>query len=181
MTFSERFQFQTLPGLTSAGSREAFEQTAKDVRILWEQEALDFAVEESAGYPYKVQLIGDFAWKAAVRRVGGDGLQFGDVIVLADVREALPRVDEAMETLFRARWNGATGKQREMLAALARLGGVDVKRGVLAEALSSPTKAISVPRQRLLDRGLIDANKHGHLSFTVPGFTQFVLDQVADE
>lgn len=40
---------------------------------------------------------------------------------------------------------------------------------------------VSVSRERLLDRGLIDANKHGHLSFTVPGFSEFVIDQAEND
>lgn len=43
------------------------------------------------------------------------------------------------------------------------------------------TRSLSVTRQRLLDKGLIDANKHGHLSFTVPGFSEFVIDQAENE
>ncbi|OUE07888.1 hypothetical protein CMsap09_02985 [Clavibacter michiganensis] len=68
-----------------------------------------------------------------------------------------------------------------MLVAIARLGGEDVKRASLADALGTTTRAISVPRQKLLDKGLVDANKHGHLSFTVPGFTEFVIDQAENE
>ena len=180
VTFSERFSFDQMGGLSAAGAREALESTANDVGIAWTLKALDRAVGESAGYPYKVQLIGDHAWAAATRRAGSGGLDAGDTITLDDVEEALPHVDNDMLTLFGARWNNSSGKQQEMLVAIARLGGEDVKRSVLAAALGSTTQAISVVRQRLLDKGLLDANKHGHLSFTVPGFTEYVLDQTDD-
>jgi hypothetical protein len=164
-------------GLSAAGAREALESTANDVGVSWDRKALDLAVRESAGYPYKVQLLGDHAWSAASRRGGVDGLKAGDSILLEDLREAIPRVENDILTLFKARWNNSSGEQQEMLIAIARLGGEDVKRSMLAEALGSTTQAISVVRQRLLDKGLLDANKHGHLSFTVPGFTEYVLNQ----
>lgn len=181
VTFSERFSFQPLHGLSEAGAREALESTATDVGVRWERAALDRGVTESAGYPYKVQLIGDLAWRAAERRLESDGLGPTDVITLDDVRAALPGVDAEMLTLFRSRWRSASAKQREMLVGIAQLGGEDVRRGVLADTLGATTRSISVTRQRLLDKGLVDANKHGHLSFTVPGFTAFVLDQVENE
>lgn len=177
VTFSERFSFQPMNGLTDAGAREALELPAADAGVAWDREALDLAAEESAGYPYKVQLIGDFTWNAASDRLGGDGVEHGEVIRLEDVTEALKDVENEMRTLFASRWNASSEKQREFLIAVARLGGFDVKRAALATELGANTRSISVTRQRLLDKGLIDANKHGHLSFTVPGFTEFVLDQ----
>lgn len=181
VTFSERFSFQPLLGLSEAGAREALASTAAGVSVIWDQAALDRGVAESSGYPYKVQLIGDSAWKAAANRLGRAGLNSGDGIILPDIIDALSTVDNEMLTLFKSRWTGASNKQRQMLVAIARLGGEDVKRGVLAEKLESTTRAISVTRQRLLDKGLLDANKHGHLSFTVPGFSEFVLDQADNE
>jgi hypothetical protein len=181
VTFSERFSFQPIHGLSAAGAREALESTAADVGVIWDQAALDRGVAESAGYPYKVQLIGDFAWKAAASRLGNAGVNFGAVITLPDLIDALRPVDGEMLTLFRSRWTSASTTQQHMLVAIARLGGEDVKRAVLAQELGSTTQAISVTRQRLLDKGLLYANKHGHLSFTVPGFTAFVVDQADNE
>ena len=128
-----------------------------------------------------MQLIGDFAWKAAADRLGIAGVNFGDVITLSDMIDALRPVDGEMLTLFNSRWASSSTTQQQMLVAIARLGGEDVKRALLAQELRSTTQAISVTRQRLLDKGLLDANKHGHLSFTVPGFTAFVLDQADNE
>jgi hypothetical protein len=181
VTFSERFSFQPLHGLSDAGAREALQATAASVAVDWDLAALDRAVAESGGYPYKVQLIGDASWRAASHRLARDGLRPDDAIALQDVLAALPSVDSEMETLFSARWRSASPRQQDMLVAVARLGGVDVKRADLAEALGTTTRAISVARQKLLDKGLLDANKHGHLSFTVPGFTEFVLDQAENE
>jgi hypothetical protein len=86
-----------------------------------------------------------------------------------------------MGVLHRSRWESASSKQQQMLVAIARLGGHDVRRGALADTLGADSRSISVPRQSLLDKGIIDANQHGLLSFTVPGFTEFVLAKTGDE
>ncbi len=52
-----------------------------------------------------------------------------------------------------------------------------MKRDDIAAHLGVTTQAISVPRDRLLSKGIIDATRHGRLSFTVPGFTEYILEQ----
>lgn len=82
-----------------------------------------------------------------------------------------------METLFRSRWRSASPKQRELLSAIAELGGRDVKREDIAARLGVTTQSLSMARDGLLRRGIIDANRHGRVSFTVPGFTEWLLEQ----
>jgi predicted transcriptional regulator len=52
-----------------------------------------------------------------------------------------------------------------------------VKREDVAAQMGKTSQAISVPRDRLLGKGIIDANRHGRLSFTVPGFTEYIRAQ----
>jgi hypothetical protein len=181
VTFSERYQFERLHSLDSEGVREALERPMEKAGVNWEGAALARAIDEAGGYPYKVQLVGDSAWREASRRLGCVALRPGDVITPADVTAGLSRVGEQMEVLHQSRWKVASFKQRQMLVAIARLGGQNVRRAGLAETLGADTRSISVPRQALLDKGIIDANQHGLLSFTVPGFTQFVLARAKEE
>ncbi len=181
VSFSERFSFERLPGLDDAGAEEALLAPARELGVRWGDKALADTVAAAQGYPYWVQLAGDAVWRAGSRRVGGVGLESGHSITSDDVRSGARRFAEQKHTLYRARWDNASPRQREMLVALARLGGQDVQRGVLAAALHTDTTSISVARQSLLDKGIIDANQHGLLSFTVPGFTEFVLARARDE
>lgn len=181
VTFSERYHFERLDGLDDEGSREALAGPAEAIGVSWDVEALAHAIAESGGYPHKVQLVGDSAWREGSVRVGNAGLESGDVVALADVRAGSARVAEQMRVLHRSRWESASVKQQQMLVAIARLGGHDVRRRALAEVLGADTRSISVPRQALLDKGIVDANQHGLLSFTVPGFTEFVLARARDE
>ncbi len=170
-TFAERFDFQPLLGIDTQGSTEALLRPAQDLKVTWAEDALTRAVTGSSGYPHKVQLMGEAAWEAA-----GDPGE-GGRITLEHVDAAVPVVDRKMRAMFTARWRSASAKQRELMIAMAELGGEDVKREELASRLASTTTAISVPRDRLLQKGLIDAHRHGRLSFTLPGFTEYVLEE----
>jgi len=168
VTFSERYQFIPLPDLDESGVAEALLEPAQDKQVTWEQDALQQATKLAQGYPYKVQLIGDESWRAA---------QFpepGRAITISDVETATPEINRQMRTLFAARWRSASKKQRELISAIAELGGINVRRSQITELLGVDTGAISVPRDRLLRIGVLESTEHGQLSFTVPGFTEYV-------
>lgn len=171
ITFAERFDFQPLAGLDDAGATEALVQPAQSLGVTWALDALRLAVAESNGYPFKVQLMGDAVWSAA-----GDPGQ-GEKIVVDHVRAALPVVNGQMRILFTARWRSASKGQRALLIAAAELGGVDVKRDDIAARLGMSTQSISTARDGLLRKGILDATGHGRLSFTLPGFAEYVLSQ----
>lgn len=171
VTFSERFDFSELFGLDDGGVVTALADPSYRVGVSWQRPALRTAVREAKGYAYKVQLIGDEAWKAAGYPDAGSS------ITGEHITAAMPQVDMHMESLFRARWRSASQKQRELLSAIAALGGRDVKRDEIAARLGVTSQSISMARDGLLRRGIIDANRHGRVSFTVPGFTEWILGQ----
>lgn len=171
VTFSERFDFSELFGLDDGGVVTALAGPAHTLGVSWDQPALQVAVSEAKGYAYKVQLIGDEAWRTAGYP------DPGSPITAEHVAEAMLQVEVHMETLFRARWRSASPKQRGLLSAIAELGGHDVKRDDIAAHLGVTSQSISMARDGLLRRGIIDANRHGRLSFTVPGFTEWILEQ----
>lgn len=171
VTFSERFDFSELFGLDDGGVVTALADPAHTLGVSWDRAALQASLSEAKGYAYKVQLIGDEAWKVA-------GYPDPDSTITAEhVAEAMLQVDVHMETLFRARWRSASPKQRELLSTIAELGGRDVKREDIAASLGVTTQSISMARDGLLRRGIIDANRHSRVSFTVPGFTEWILEQ----
>ena len=169
VTFSERFAFHPLPDLGDAGVAEALRAPAEAIGVSWQPDALNLAIKEASGYPYKVQLIGDEVWRAA--RFPDAGAVIGE----QHLRAALPEVDRQMSALHGARWRAASTRQRALLVAVAELGGVSVKRDEIAKLMGTTTGAISGVRDRLLRAGVIAASDHGRLSFTVPGFTEYVL------
>jgi hypothetical protein len=168
-TFAERFQFEPLREIDAAGATEALLAPAQALGVTWDVDALRAASASANGYAYKVQLVGEATWEAA------GNLDAGERITLAAVTEAAPAVAAQMDILFAARWRQASKRQRDLMMAVAELGGVDVKREDIAERLGMSTTSLSTARDGLLRKGIIDANRYGRLSFLVPGFTEYVL------
>jgi Mn-dependent DtxR family transcriptional regulator len=61
---------------------------------------------------------------------------------------------------------------------MAELGGDGpVQRAEIAARMGTSTEELSVPRARLLDKGLVQAAGRGRLEFTIPGFAHYVLNR----
>lgn len=170
VTHAERFQYRPLRDLDSAQSREALTRPATVLGVSWETPALQAVVERAQGYPYFLQLYGDEVWKAAGNPDPGANL------AMTHIARAQLEVDIDLTELYRARWAKASPKEREILTAMAQVGARHVARKDIAAALETDTTALSMPRQSLLDKGIVDAPVHGKLSFTVPGFEQYILE-----
>lgn len=168
VTFSERFAYRPLERLSDEAAMVALGGPARALGVEWERSALDGAVSIAAGYPYTVQLIGDATWAAAGYPPPGSVLGVGEL-----ERGRLAMRDD-LDSLFRARWEKTTPAERRFLHAMAALGNGPVRRADIAAALSLTSRDVSVPRARLLDKGLIDVAARGELSFPIPGFADYV-------
>lgn len=168
VTSAERFAFREMRALEPHEVREALTEPAAALGVRWETPTLQTIVERTQGYPYAVQLWGDAMWNAA------GSPDRGGVLGAEAVGEAQAVVDENMRALHRSRWMKASPKEREMLAAMAELGGADVARAQLASMLGVESSALSTARQSLLDKSIIQVVGRGRLSFTAPGFAEFV-------
>jgi len=79
-----------------------------------------------------------------------------------------------LDALFRARWEKATAVEQDFMQAMASLGDGPVRRSDIARTLTATSDELSVPRARLIDKGLIDVAGRGQLEFTIPGFAEYV-------
>ncbi len=172
-TFGERSSFVALDLLADADARAAVTAPAEALGVSWTGPALDAVVAESGGYPYFLQLLGSASWAAAAPRAGRR-------IGLADVRAGIPAAQGQVTAMYRARWGSATPTEQAFLTAMARaMGALDagegnVSRADIASALGQDSRAISVPRERLIDKGVIEPVGHGLVRFTLPGFADYV-------
>lgn len=169
VTSAERFQFRTMRDVEDQEAREALTQPATDLGVRWEMSALQDGVQRTQGYPYAVQLWGDAMWLAA----GSPDCE--GVIGTDALAEAQESVDQDMSAPHRARWSKASPREREILSAMAHLGGIDVARADTAEALGVTSGSLGTARQSLLDKGIVQIVGHGLLSFTAPGLAEHVV------
>lgn len=166
-TFGERSRFVELGLLSEVAVAEAIRLPAEHHEVTWSDEAIMAAIKLAAGYPHKVQLIGDVTWEVARPNQGS-------TIKIGHVRRAEEEIEDRMAGLFRTRLARVTPEQQRFLAAMAAVGDGPVERAAIAAELGVATTAVSRPRQQLIDRGYIEAVGHGKLRFTIPGFAAYI-------
>lgn len=166
-TFGERSRFLELGLLSEVAVAEAIRLPAEHHEVTWSDEAIVAAIELAAGYPHKVQLIGDATWEVARPNPGS-------MIKIGHVRRAEDEIEDRMTGLFRTRLARVTSEQQRFLAAMAAVGDGPVERAAIAAELGVATTAVSRPRQQLIDRGYVEAVGHGKLRFTIPGFAAYI-------
>jgi hypothetical protein len=168
VTFSERFAYRPLERLPDEAATIALGGPARALGVEWDSAALDEAVAAAQGYPYTLQLIGDATWAAAGYPSAGARL------TAAHLHDGQAAMRADLNALFRARWEKATIGEQEFIRSMAALGNRLVRRGELARAMGVTSDELSVPRARLIDKGIIDVAGRGELQFTIPGFAEFV-------
>ena len=170
-SYAERlYDYRPIGLLGELAARDALTVPAQARGVEWADDGLDMAVENAGGYPYLIQAIGKHVWDSA----RGTPISLEDV----EVGLALART-EVDDGLYRSRWERATPVQRELLRALAALGGdrpaavVDIARSMG----KGRTSDISVARDEAIKKGLTYAPERGLLAFTVPGMHEFIKRQ----
>ncbi|GAA3685871.1 ATP-binding protein [Nocardioides ginsengisoli] len=166
-TFGERSAFVPLDVLNDVDARAVLTAPAASAGVTWSPQALNAVVDEARGHPYLLQLIGSSTWDAATP---AQGAQLG----LADVRRGLPAAQRQLTAMHRARWGVATPTEKAFLAAMAATGLDNVTRAAIAAGMGKDSRSISGPRERLIEKGVIEPVGHGLVRFTLPGFGAFV-------
>lgn len=168
-TFGERSEFISIERFDDDDSRRVLQEPATGLEVSWHPDALAAALAVADGNPYLLQLAGDATWQAAAPVAG-------DVLELADLQAGEDRMRGQMAAMCRARWDSASELEQSFLAAMADYAQEIVPREHIAHTMGRDTRSISVPRARLIDRGVIEAAGRGRLRFTLPGMAAWVRD-----
>lgn len=172
-SFTERFRYTPIERLDTDEALLALLLPARDQGIAWSPEATTAVLTETKGSPYLIQLYGHEVWLLAEPTPGG-------MISLQHAQKGIASAESLLDGgLFRGRWGLASAAERELLIATAGClndGGTATMADV-AGAMGKTTKQLSMARQRLIDKGLIEAPRHNQIAFTIPGFERFVLRQ----
>ena len=168
VTYGERMAFHPIDNLDNDATLQALAGPADSAGRPFDGDALAVLADATGGYPYFVQLFGDYAWQTS------DG---HTRITLDDANQAIDLARHDSERgLYVARWKKLPAGEQTYLTAMARLSTSDpVRTGQIADALGKPITALSAVRNRLLDRGIIVAPSTGHVAASIPGFLDYVL------
>lgn len=170
-SYAERlYDYRPIGLLGSEAARNALVEPSRELGVDWTDDGLAAALALARGYPYFLQAVGKHVWDVARR----SPISVEDV----DVGGELAR-SEVDEGLYRSRWERATPAQRELLRALAEVGGeAPATMGDLVTATGKRRVSdLSVARNELIKKGLVYAPERGLLAFTVPGMGEFVSRQ----
>lgn len=167
-SYAERlFTFPVIANLPAEAARAALVEPARQQRVEYAEDAVELALSWTGGYPFYIQQLGKHAWNLADRSpIGAD-----------DIEAAMPAAQGALDTsIYEVRVQRATDQERRYMRAMAELGDGPYKSGAVAAALGRKTAAVSMIRQRLLDKGLVYATEdYGYVDFTVPRFGEFMV------
>lgn len=167
VTYLERGEWQELGLLAPADARRALTEPAQESGRPMDDAAADVLVEASGGYPYAVQLYGHHAWRVSTGRPR---------ITVTHARQALDAARHELEDgLYVSRWNDASRREQDYLAAVAALivrTGEATGPQVAAELGKAQTQ-VSYLRDRLLKKGTL-YTEGPRLLFLTPGMAQWV-------
>jgi hypothetical protein len=167
-SYSERlFEFPTIGSLAlDSDARDALALPAQELNIEYLDEAVDFVVEYTQGYPYFLQEYGKLLWDEAS----------GSPITGEDATQVLPLVEAKLdESFFRVRVDRATDLELKYLCAMAELGPKPQRASEVARRINRTTEQAGPIRSRLIDKGLLYTPGHGYAAFTVPQFDRYLL------
>lgn len=172
-TFGERSTFLTLPRLEPAAAAAAVAEPAAELGVTWTPAALQTVAVEAQGFPYLLQVLAHATWEVA--KPSGTGA----VLDVDQVRAGLPQADDQLSSMYAARWAAATALEKQIMSVMAQAGTPTVTRAEIAAALGRPTQALGVPRERLIDKGIIEPASRGEVRFTMPGFDRYIRETLA--
>lgn len=159
MTFLRRSRELTFRRLTAQETRFVFTRTAEVGGRGISPEALRLMMRVSQGYPYLVQLMGDYAWRS------GEG---GAPISVEDAEEARRRaVTAVQERVISRAYDDLSEVDRKFVLAMSQ----DEERTKIADLVSRLRESdqyIQVYKRRLIDSGYVEADGRGYVRFSLP-------------
>ncbi|MBM7832945.1 type II secretory pathway predicted ATPase ExeA [Agromyces cerinus] len=171
-SYAERlFKFPRIGSLSSDDARKALIEPALVEGVVYDEDAVDLAVEITQGYPYFIQELGYQVWGVA----SDDRVHRDDVEIARDAYEA--KLDGSF---FRVRLDRATPLQTAYMRAMAELGSAPQKASDVARVMGRESTQVGPTRAELIDMGLLYTPEHGYAAFTVPDFDRFMLRAVPE-
>ncbi len=118
----------------------------------------DRMAELTKGYAFAYQVLGFIYWDKNIKK----GLS-------KSIDDLLPEYDEYLESyVYEKIWSELSPKEKEIIRIL--FAGKDEKIADIREQLSMTSGQMSVYRDRLKKRGIINATNYGYMSLKLPRF-----------
>ncbi|MGN6325374.1 ATP-binding protein [Pseudolysinimonas sp.] len=164
-TFLRRSRELDFRRLSPPETRHVLAETIRIGGKRVDDDALALLVSISQGYPYLVQLAGDFAWRSSGS---------GPSITLADARAAQSRAITAVERRVISRvYQDLSEKDREFVAAMA-LDESRTKIADIVERMGVSDQYVQVYKKRLIESGYVQSDGRGYVTFSLPYLGDYI-------
>lgn len=169
ITFLRRANTISLGRVAGQFVREGLDVPVREVGMKWEKEALDEATAACGGYPFMIQLVGQWAYRNA-----GD-----DVISLEAARRGIDTAKRKLGSLVhKPAVDDLSHVDRTFLLAMALDDGPS-SIGEIASRLNISSQYANNYRRRLLEAQMIEQAGHGKLDFALPYLRDYLRDHAA--
>lgn len=171
LTFLRRSQQHNLGDVALPDVREAYMAAVAGAGKSIDAEVALEAARASHGYPYMVQLVGYYMWRAADRRRS-------DTIEAADVQ--LGASDAALafgEAVCAPLLDGLTAAQREFVRAVARDDPEPTPVAEVARRTGKSPNWVSKYRASLIKERVIESQGYGLVKLTTPHLAEYIRGQ----
>lgn len=167
-SYAERlFDYRRIDRLSSADAEVALIKPANEQDVVWNNDASQFVLDESGGYPYFLQQFGKTVWDASV---GPSRITLEDAVI--GVAEGQDQLDLGF---YSSRWERATKAEREFLEAMALDGGYPSRIADIAQRMQrSSSQSLGPARASLINKGIVYGPEYGMIAFSVPGMADYV-------
>ena len=135
----------------------AIANSYKETFNLSTEEAVGMA-KLTKGYPFAYQVLGYLRWDAGKK---------------AEISKLIPDFDQHLEEyVYEKIWSDLSDNDKKVVELLALNGEMKIKD--IRDVLGMKSGSMSVYRDRLIRKGLVDASRYGYLSLILPRFAEIV-------
>ena len=170
-TFLRRSRQLDFRRLTPSETRRVLEESIRIGGRRIDEDALKQLIAVSQGYPYLIQLVGDYAWRNSPR---------ADEISRSDAEIAHHKAIVAVQRRVISRvYQDLSEKDRQFVQAMA----VDTGRSKISDIVKRmdvSAQYVQVYKRRLIDTGYVRSDGHGYIAFSLPYLGEYVRSMDAD-
>lgn len=166
-SYAERlFRFEKMDALSAEASKEAIEEPAKLNNVTYTQEAVDYIVALTGGYPYFIQEMCSAIWRL---------VEDVDCITLTHAQNAREAFFRNLDAgFFSVRYNRCTKAEKDFMISMVKCDHLPCTISNVATQMHRTVRSISPCRGQLINKGMIYATSHAEIDFTVPKFDEFI-------
>lgn len=160
-SYTERmFNVEELGNLRPPEDKRALTEPAAHLGRTYTEETVSAVLDDTAGYPFFIQLYGDALWKSSA----------ASVVTMSDFRRVRGRVVQSLDrSFYDARFMRASSAERDLLRVIAAEG-ESATVSYLQKAARMTNNQLQPSIARLVRKGLLYRPARGVVAFTAPMF-----------